>query len=104
MRSPYSINEIKLRVKPVADAYGVGCIALFGSYARNEASVASDIDLHIIDKGKIIGLFRFAGFCREVGEQFEVPVDVMTSGSLEPEFLARIIKEEVIIYGDYTRQ
>lgn len=33
----YTINEIKNRTVPIAKAYGIGRMGLFGSYARGEA-------------------------------------------------------------------
>ena len=46
----YSIDEIKRIAAPIAAGFGVERVCLFGSYAKGEATSASDIDL-IIDKG-----------------------------------------------------
>jgi len=97
MERIYSINEIASLVAPVASAYGVERIMLFGSYARGEARLNSDIDLRI-DEGAIKGYFRLAGFYREIEEKFSIPVDVLTTGALSNEFLERIKKDEVILY------
>ena len=45
----YNIEDIKKIVKPIFDEYEVNHVLLFGSYARNEASLVSDIDLCIVD-------------------------------------------------------
>lgn len=45
----YNIEDIKKIVKPIFDEYEVNRVLLFGSYARNEASLISDIDLCIIE-------------------------------------------------------
>ena len=42
---PYTIDEIKKRITPVAQKYGLSAVYLFGSYARGEANENSDIDL-----------------------------------------------------------
>ena len=39
----YNIEDIKKIVKPIFDEYKVNHVLLFGSYARNEASLISDI-------------------------------------------------------------
>lgn len=49
-------------VKPIFDEYEVNRVLLFGSYARNEASLISDIDFCIIDpKIKSLKLFTLKG-------------------------------------------
>lgn len=58
----YNIEDIKKIVKPIFDEYEVNRVLLFGSYARNEASLISDIDLCIIDpKIKSLKLFSLKG-------------------------------------------
>ena len=93
----YTISEIKQRITPVAQRYGVEKVSLFGSYARGDAKQGSDVDLYI-DKGAIRGYFKLAGFHRELEEALAKPVDVLTVGNLEPGFLSRIQEEEVVLY------
>ena len=93
----YTITEIKNLIKPVAIRYGVERVCLFGSYARGDAQLSSDIDLHI-DKGAIRGYFKLAGFHREIEEALDTQVDIITTGALDAEFLSRIAKEEVVLY------
>ena len=40
----YTVDEIRKIVSPIAQKYGVAALYLFGSYARGEATVESDID------------------------------------------------------------
>jgi len=94
---PYTISDIQSLVQPIAALYGVERVFLFGSYARGDATLTSDIDLYI-DKGAIRGYFRLAGFHRDIEEALGMPVDVLTTGALDEEFLSRIAKEEVVIY------
>ena len=93
----YTVAEIKQHVAPVAKRYGVERVLMFGSYARGEAAEGSDVDFRI-DSGALRGYFKLAGFCRELGENLQLGVDVLTTGSLDDEFLARIQGEEVLIY------
>ena len=46
----YTIEEIKNIVTPIAKAYGVQRVFLFGSYARGNATSSSDLDFRI-DRG-----------------------------------------------------
>jgi hypothetical protein len=93
----YSINEIKSIVETIGKQYGVGRVLLFGSYARGEAKLNSDIDL-LIERGNIRGLFQLSGFLLDLEERFRTRVDVLTIDSLDEEFLRRIEKEEIVIY------
>lgn len=93
----YTIDEIGALVVPVAQAYGVKRVALFGSYAKGDATPESDIDLHI-DKGNIKGFFELSRFHLELQERLGAEVDVLTTGALSKEFLNRIKGEEVILY------
>ena len=94
---PYTISDIRSLVTPVAAHYGVERVMLFGSYARGDATMDSDIDFHI-DKGEIRGYFKLAGFHRDLEEALDMSVDVLTSGALDDAFLSSIAKEEVVIY------
>lgn len=93
----YTLDEIKAKVKPIADSYGVDRIYLFGSYARGEATADSDLDFRI-DKGKVRG-FAFGGLINALLETFDKEVDVVTTSSLDSEFLKSISQEEVPIYA-----
>jgi predicted nucleotidyltransferase len=98
----YNINEISAIIEPVAKAYGVGCLALFGSYARGEARENSDIDIRVARDGSLRGFFRLAGLQRELEEKLNVHVDVLPTDALSEEFLAGIKNEEVIVYDDQS--
>ncbi len=45
--SVYTTNEIADKVRPIAEAYGIDKVYLFGSYARGEATENSDIDFYV---------------------------------------------------------
>jgi predicted nucleotidyltransferase len=95
----YSIAEISAIVSPIARSYGVGKLAVFGSYARGAATPRSDIDFHIIEDGSLRGLIKLAGFCRELETGLALSVDVLTNDALSDNFLERIKDEEVVVYG-----
>jgi predicted nucleotidyltransferase len=94
---PYTVSEIQSRILPVAMRYGVERVFLFGSYARGDAKPNSDIDLRI-DNGAIQDYFELSGFHQELEKALSGTVDVLTTGALEDKFLARIAKEEVVLY------
>jgi len=94
---PYTISDIQRLIQPIATRYGVERIFLFGSYARGDVTPTSDIDL-FIDKGAIRGYFKLAGFHRDIEEALGMSVDILTTGSVDEDFLSHITKDEVVIY------
>lgn len=99
MKATYTIPQISMMIAPVAKQYGVKRIYLFGSYATNSASVKSDIDIRI-DKGKIKSLFTLSDFMLSVEDQLKIPVDIVTTESLDKSFLERIAPDEVLLYEE----
>lgn len=95
----YSIDEIKSIVAPIAKQYGVDRVYLFGSYARGEATSASDLDFRV-DRGALRGLFALGGLYADLEEVFNKELDLLTTGSLDQKFLNRISKEEILIYDN----
>jgi len=94
----YSIEQIKERITPIAQSYGVKRVMLFGSYARGEATEDSDVDLHIWC-GNIRGLFQLSGFRLDLIDALGKEVDVVSHGGMRKRFYERIKDDEVEIYG-----
>lgn len=94
----YQVSEIKSLIQPIAEKYGAERIYLFGSYARGTARDDSDIDLRI-DRGQIKGMFALSGLRLDVLDALGKNVDLITTGSLDEDFLNEIRKEEILIYG-----
>ncbi|MDR3154135.1 MAG: nucleotidyltransferase domain-containing protein [Deltaproteobacteria bacterium] len=96
-----TIEEIKRIVTPIAKKYGVERVFVFGSYARGDATPESDVDFRI-DRGAISTLFELGGFYSDVEEALSMPIDVLTTKSLDADFLNIIAKEEIMIYEQYS--
>jgi len=97
MVKPYTITEIKDKVSNTARQYGIQKAYLFGSYARGEAGIESDIDI-CIEKGKLRTLFELSGFCHDLEESLENKVDVITTVGLSGDFKEQIEKDMILIY------
>lgn len=95
----YSIEELKEFIAPIAEKYHLSKVYLFGSFARGDYNELSDIDLRI-EKGELKGMFALCGFYTEVEEALQIKVDVLTTGSLEGNFLRKIAKDEVVLYAE----
>ena len=98
MAKIYTIEELKAIIIPIAKKYGIQKVYLFGSMARGDGDENSDIDLRI-EKGALKGLLALGGFYAEISEALQKDVDVVTTGSLDQEFLDEIKEDEVLLYA-----
>lgn len=94
----YSVEELKVKVFPIAKKYGVERVSLFGSYSRGEATADSDVDL-IIEKGELRTLFQLIAFRQELEDVLHLSVDVVTTETSDQRFLQMIAKDGVVLYG-----
>ena len=73
----YSIEEIKAKIVPICEKYGVLKAVLFGSYARNEATDSSDVDFQItLQRGS--GLLKLYTINSEFEKALGTKVDFIT--------------------------
>lgn len=80
----YSVEELKRRIAPVAEKYGLREVYLFGSYARSEATEQSDVDILIDRTGsKICGMFEMGGLYEDLRASIGKEVDLVTTQTLE---------------------
>lgn len=71
---------------------------LFGSYARGEAHVDSDIDLRLeVDREQGFGLFALSAFGEAVRNETGKQVDLVSSDYLDDDLAAVIEREGVIL-------
>ena len=96
----YSIEEIRAIAAPIAERHGVNALYLFGSYARGEATPASDMDFRI-EKNQRFSLFQLAALQLDLENSFQKSLDVLTTQMLSPQFLSVIQPEEVLVYASH---
>ena len=88
--------ELKAVVSNLAQRYGAERVYLFGSYARGDATEASDIDLRI-DKGSIRGL-QFARLLGDLEDTLGKKIDLISTSGMDEDFRKAIASEEVLLY------
>jgi predicted nucleotidyltransferase len=93
----YTISEIKDIVAPIAKARQAGRVSLVGSYARNEATWTSNVDL-MIDFDRIEPLFDLAGLQADLEESLKKPVDILKTPALDDEFYERIMNDKIELF------
>ena len=76
--------------------YGIECIGIFGSVAREEQTENSDIDIYY--EGKSLGLKSLVEFPTLLEQFLGAPVDVVRKhGNLRPSLVNNIMRD--IIYA-----
>lgn len=92
-----TVSEIKDKLIPIFDAYGVHSATLFGSVAKGTATENSDLDL-LVDSG-LKGL-RFVGLMEAVRSAVLLPIDLLDVSHIEKgSRIDREIRETgVVIY------
>lgn len=104
----FTIEEIKKRVKPVADKYALRAVYVFGSYARNEADAESDVDILVDRTGSNIkGMFDMGNLYNDLCDCIGKEIDLVTTQTLAqqstqsriPYFAQNLHEERIQIYG-----
>jgi len=75
----------------LTENYHVKKIGIFGSYARNEQSSESDIDL-LVEFSRPVG-FEFIDLKDYLESLFEQPIDLVTENALKPYMKDEILSE-----------
>jgi len=78
--------------KGALDEFGVRSIALFGSFARDEAKESSDIDM-LVEFNRPVGLFEFAGLKLHLEKVLGREIDLVTPEALRNEMRDDILRE-----------
>lgn len=103
----YTVAELKQRITPVAKKFNLKAVYLFGSYARNEATDESDVDVLIDRTGSTVkSMFDMGGLYNDLCESIGKEVDLITTYALEqkstrqrtPWFVDNVQKDMVKIY------
>lgn len=84
-------------MKPSLQAeYHVAELGIFGSYARDEQTEGSDLDV-LVEFEQPIGLLDLVRLENELSDRLGVDVDLVTRNSLKPRVEARITDDIVYV-------
>lgn len=94
----FTIENIISLVKPIAEKYQVKEIYLFGSYARGEANVDSDLDF-LVYGGENFRLTMIFALAEELRVTLKKGVDVFEIHEInkDSEFYNTIMKERLLV-------
>ncbi|MBS9522948.1 nucleotidyltransferase family protein [Litoribacter alkaliphilus] len=94
MRELKDIEKILKQSKQgLSQRYPIKSIAIFGSYARNEQSPDSDLDLLVEINGKIGS--KFIDLADEIEQLIGMKVDLVSKNGIKEKYL-KAIKDELI--------
>lgn len=79
---PYTLDEIREKIAPIAQKYNIKTVWVFGSYARGEATETSDVDL-VVDLGEcpLKGVYVYRIF-DEMEAALGLKTDIISNDSL----------------------
>jgi predicted nucleotidyltransferase len=94
MNREHVIRILAQAQRELHERYVVKTLALFGSVARNEGRVDSDVDL-LVEFSQQVGLFQFIGLKQYLESLLDCPVDLGTAASLKPHLKGGVLKEMI---------
>ena len=97
MKKVVTLANIKKRSLPVLKRHAVKHAAIFGSFARGDASEKSDVDFLIEYKGKNKSLFDLVDLKSDLEDCLGRKVDLVTYRSIYSRLRQPILAEQVII-------
>ena len=95
----YTINELKAIIGSILKDYSIKKAILFGSYAKENPTVKSDIDLVIDSEGQLLNI-NFYGLLEDLVEVLEKKIDLFEISEIQENsrIYNDILKEGIIIY------
>ncbi|MGS2761081.1 type VII toxin-antitoxin system MntA family adenylyltransferase antitoxin [Sinomicrobium sp. M5D2P9] len=93
-----TIDSIKQLIVPVLKKYNIKRAGIFGSYAKGEASNASDIDI-LVELDSKISLLEFVKIKLDLEDILNKKVDLVEYRAVKPRLRNKILSEEKKIYG-----
>jgi predicted nucleotidyltransferase len=95
MNKEYLINFLRANLT-IIKSYGVTSLALFGSFARDEAKTTSDIDLLVEFQGKIT-FDKYMDLKFFLEDNLGLSVDLVTKKMLKPQVINSVEQDAIYV-------
>ncbi len=92
-----TFGEIKERIIPLLNRYGIKRAGLFGSYAREQGSSSSDLDF-VLDVPDSMDFSELMGLQELLKEVLDKEVDIVEFSELKGEMKYNVLKDMVLLY------
>lgn len=93
----HSVADISATIGEAARDFDIDRVYLFGSYARNEATACSDIDL-CLETGAKFSLLNAGEFSQRLEREFGLSIDLVTERSLYDFARTGLHRDRVLVY------
>lgn len=91
--------DLKRKIADYFKTQPVLKVWLFGSCARGEETVTSDVDILLVpDKSQHFSLFTLGGMYSDLKDLLGREVDIVTEGSLLPFARPSVERDKVLVY------
>ena len=87
------LDYLKTHKQELRNKYGIESIGLFGSYARDEATPKSDIDIFVSMKPD---LFALVSLKEEIENALQTKVDIIREHKYLKPLLRKMIQKDII--------
>ena len=95
MNKEYLINFLRENLT-IIKSYGVTSLALFGSFARDEAKSTSDLDLLVEFQGKVT-FDQYMDLKFFLEDNLGLSVDLVTKKMLKPQIINSVEKDAIYV-------
>lgn len=95
MNKEYLINFLRENLT-IIKSYGVTSLALFGSFARDEAKTSSDLDLLVEFQGKVT-FDQYMDLKFFLEDNLGLSVDLVTKKMLKPQIINSVEKDAIYV-------
>jgi predicted nucleotidyltransferase len=91
-------QKISLNKEYLKETYGVEEIGVFGSFARGDHTINSDVDIAIeLNKKASVGLFEFARMKFFLEDLFGKKVDLVIKSGIKSFIKDKVLKQLIIV-------
>lgn len=94
MKQDVVLKILRQKSAELTRQLGVKLLLLFGSVARDEATIASDVDL-LVEFSRPVGYFGLFALQDYLEELLGCPVDLGTANSLKPAIRENVMGEAI---------
>ena len=85
MNKQIILDYLKNHKQMLNEKYGINKLGLYGSYARDEATSSSDVDIFYDTNDKFsIGILEFSSLIQKMEDDLKTKVDLVSLESMNP--------------------